>query len=126
MIYLVIGLAILFSIISSFSVVLTGNRSLLAGDLTIAHAIRVVTDWRFIVSMVLAVGSRFTFILINNLLLQNPTYAKNATTITSAITSLGYVVLVLFNFIFLSERLSLAQYLGMGLIIIGIVVVMSF
>lgn len=126
MIWIILALTLLFGLFSGLSVVLTGNRSLLAGELTFSHALKIITDWRFILSMLLALGSRFVFIAINNLLLQNPVYAKNSTTITAAITATGYIILVICNFIFLSERLSLAQLLGMGLIIAGVVVVMSF
>jgi uncharacterized membrane protein len=123
---IIIILALLFGLFSAFSVVLTGNRALISGSFDFLHAIKLITDWRFLLSMVLALASRLSFILINNQLLKNPTYAKNSTTITAAITSTGYILLVLFNFIFLSEKLSLVQLLGMGLIIAGVIIVMSF
>lgn len=123
---IIIGLALLFGLFSAFSVVLTGNRSLISGPIDFLHAIKLFTDWRFLLSMVLALASRLSFILINNQLLKDPSYAQNSTTITAAITATGYILLVLFNFIFLSERLSLAQLLGMGLIIAGVIVVMSY
>jgi drug/metabolite transporter (DMT)-like permease len=121
----VVLLTILFGIISAASIVLTGNRGLISGDIVGRNFFRMIFDWRFILAMVLAVGSRFTFIYINNTLLKIPALARNSTTITTFITALSYVFIIVANYIFLRERLSLQQIAGAGLIVGGILLMVK-
>jgi drug/metabolite transporter (DMT)-like permease len=121
----IILLTIFFGFITAVSIVLTGNRSLISGNITVKNFFRMIFDWRFIFAMILAVSSRFTFIYINNLLLRIPTLARNSTTITTFITALSYVFIIAANYIFLGERLSLQQIAGAGLIIGGIMLMVK-
>lgn len=115
----------LYGVFSAASVVITGDRRLISGNLTGNDFFRMILDWRFILAMILAVGSRFTFIFINNTLLKIPNLAKNSTTITTFVTASSYVFIIAANFIFLQERLTLQQTLGAGLVLAGIIVMMS-
>jgi drug/metabolite transporter (DMT)-like permease len=120
----IIIFTLMFGVFSGFSVVLTGNRSLISGPLDVKNILRIFTDWRFLLSMVLALSSRLVFIIINNQLLKNPVYSKNSTTITAAITATGFIFLVVFNYLFLHEKLSLPQLFGMLFIIAGVVIIL--
>ena len=91
---------ILFGIFASASIVLTGDRALISGNDSGKNLIRMLWDWRFILSMALAVGSRFTFIYLNSMLLKIPALAQNSTTITSFITAFGYIFIILANYFF--------------------------
>lgn len=121
----ILFLMILYGGVSAASVVITGDRRLISGNLTGNNFLRLVFDWRFILAMLLALGSRFTFIFINNTLLKIPDLAKNSTTITTFITASSYIFIIAANFIFLQERLTLQQTIGAGLVLAGIIVMMS-
>ena len=116
----VIVFTLLFCITTSVSVVLTGNRDLISGNL-LNRFFSIVLDWRFILAFVLAILSRLLFIFINNALLSISTLAKNSTTVTVFITSLSYFAILALNIIFLHETMSLKQWGGAVLVIIGIV-----
>lgn len=113
-------LTLLFCVVTSISIVLTGNRELISGDI-FRRFFKIIFDWRFILAFLLAVVARFTFILINNALLSIPSLAKSSTTITVFITSISYVTTVLLNVIFLHESLSLTQWGGAFFVILGVV-----
>jgi drug/metabolite transporter (DMT)-like permease len=122
---IILLLIILYGVFSAASVVITGDRRLISGNLTGNDFLRLIVDWRFILAMILAVGSRFTFIFINNSLLKIPDLAKNSTTITTFITASSYIFIIAANFIYLQERLTLQQSIGTGLVLAGIIVMMS-
>jgi drug/metabolite transporter (DMT)-like permease len=103
------------------SIVLTGDRGLISGTITPKNFLRLIFDWRFIFAMALAIGSRFTFIWINNSLLKIPSLAQNSTTITTFITASSYIFIIAANFIVLKEQLSLQQFFGAALIFTGII-----
>lgn len=117
-------LTLLFCVVTSISIVLTGNRELISGDI-FRRFFKIIFDWRFILAFLLAVVARFTFILINNALLSIPSLANSSTTITVFITSISYVTTVLLNVIFLHERLSLTQWGGAFFVILGVVLLTS-
>lgn len=123
--YTLIGLTVLFGIFSAASIVFTGDRGLISGNLQGSNFIHLILDKRFIIAMILAVGSRFTFIFINNTLLQMPEFAKNSTTITSFITAISYVFIIVANYIFLHERLTVTQIIGAGLVMVGIAIMVK-
>jgi len=110
---------ILFGILAAASIVLTGDRTLISGS-GVGNLIRMLWDWRFILSMALALASRFTFIYLNITLLKIPALARNSTTITSFITAFGYVFIILANYFFLKERLTTQQLVGASMIMSGI------
>lgn len=118
-------LIILYGVFSAASIVFTGNRELISGDLSWKTVSHLLLDWRFIFAMVLAIGARFTFIYINNTLLKVPELAKNSTTITTFVTASSYIFIIGANLIFLSERLTLQQALGATLVLIGIIVMLK-
>ena len=124
--YLVILYAVLFSFCTAGSIVLIGDRSLIGGNLlSLTKVIQIIFHWKFITSMVFALGSRFIFIALNNHLLEIPALARNATTTTTFITTSSYVAIVLANMVFLNERLTLQQVIGSVIIMIGICLVVK-
>jgi drug/metabolite transporter (DMT)-like permease len=114
-------LALLFNVATAFSIVLTGDRALISGNL-LKNFWGILFSWKFILAMVLAILSRFLFIIINNQLLKIPTLAPSSTTITVFITATSYIFIVATNLLILHERISGLQYLGIGLILVGVVV----
>ena len=116
----VVVLTLVFCVVTSISIVLTGNRELISGDI-FARFFKIIFDWRFILAFVLAVAARFTFILINNALLSVPSLAKSATSITVFITSSSYLFTVALNVIFLHESLTTKQWGGAFFVILGVV-----
>ena len=119
----VILLALLFNLATAFSIALTGDRSIVSGDL-VNKFVQIIFNWKFIVAMGLAVISRLLFMLINNQLLKIPSLAQNSTTITVFITASSYIFIILVNFILLNERITLQQIIGSVIVVIGIIVIM--
>ncbi|NLG39341.1 MAG: hypothetical protein GX545_05400 [Fibrobacter sp.] len=120
----IISLIVIFGVLSAASIVLSGNRGLISGDISGKNFLQLLLDIRFILAMILAVGSRFTFIFINNSLLKFPNLANNSTTITTFVTASSYVFIIAANFLFLNERLTVQQAVGATLVMIGIIVMM--
>ena len=121
----VIILTLAFTITTAVSTALTGSRDLITGDIFKKITI-IILDWRFILAMVLAVCSRFLFIWINSTLLTIPSLAKNSTTITVFVTAISYIFIILTNSVILQESLTLKQYSGAAIVIIGIFVMLSW
>ena len=117
----VIILTVLFDLATAFSITFTGDRSLISGNL-FTHFWAILFNWKFILAMVLAVLSRFLFILINNQLLKIPALAQSSTTITVFITASSYIFIVAANMLLLHEHISGIQFLGIGLVLAGVVV----
>lgn len=118
-------LILLFGLVSSFSIMLTGNRAFLSQEINLKSITSLLFDWHFIVSMVLAVMSRFVFIWINHYLLSLPNLARNSTTITALITATSYIFIIMVNYFFLREQIGGIQLIGVIFIIAGVVLVMS-
>jgi drug/metabolite transporter (DMT)-like permease len=119
----VIFWTIIFSLATVVSILLTGSRGLISGDLTPLRVLHILIDWRFILGAGFAFVSRLTFILINNALLKIPHLAQSSTTITMFITSIAMVFVILANYAFLGERINLNQGIGAFVIIIGIAII---
>jgi drug/metabolite transporter (DMT)-like permease len=119
----VILLTLLFDLTTGFSIALTGDRALLSGNL-FNRFFQILTNWKFLLAMVLAVASRLLFMLINNQLLKIPNLAKTSTTVTVFITASSYIFIILLNFILLNERITLQQIIGSIIVVAGIVVIM--
>lgn len=119
-------LVFIYCITTTVSIVLLGDRSLISGNLfRLETLFSLVTNWRFILAMFSAVASRITFVLINNSLLKNPDLAPIATTITVFITLLSLIFIVIANYFFLDEKLSVQQLVGAVIILTGVVVMMK-
>ena len=86
--------------------------------ITLFHP-NLIFHWKFIASMACAVISRFSFILINNSLLKIPSLAENSTTITSFITAIGFIFIMIANYLFLNERITVQQGVGALIILLG-------
>jgi drug/metabolite transporter (DMT)-like permease len=119
----VIVLALLFNLATAFSIALTGDRSIVSGNMA-AHFWQILFNWKFILAMVLAVLSRLLFMLINNQLLKIPSLADNSTTVTVFLTASSYVFIILVNFLILNEHLTLQQIIGSVVVIAGIFIIM--
>jgi drug/metabolite transporter (DMT)-like permease len=111
----------MYSIATAGSITLLGQRDLISGNLfSFEKIIALLINWKFIFSMLLALMARVSFIMTNNSLLKIPRLAANSTTITAFVTLIGLVLIVVFNYIFLKEKLNLNQAIGAFLIMFGI------
>lgn len=119
--YLVIFWTFIFSATTATSIVLLGNRDLISGNLLSLKGIgALIFNWRFIISMLCALGARFAFIMTNNTLLKIPHLAESSTTITTFITMFSLIIIVAANMIFLKEKLNIEQGIGAFIILFGI------
>lgn len=112
---------ILFCLVTVVSILLTGSRSFIAGsELTPVKIVRMLFDWHFVLGAGFAFMARLFFILVNNSLLKIPHLAGSSTTITTFITSSALVFVAVANHLFLGERVSTTQGVGMFVILFGI------
>lgn len=112
---------VIYCISNTVSITLVGERSLISGNIfTPAGMFRLVTDWRFIIAMIFAVFARVSFIMINNSLLKIPKLAGASTSITTLATLISLIFILIANYYFLSERLSVQQLVGAAIILVGI------
>ena len=122
----VLIISLVFAVSSAASVTLLGDRKLISGDMTkLQWWITVLFSWRFVLAMIFALGARFSFTMMNNALLYVPALSRNATSVATLLTALAYVVIIISNSIFLNERISLQQIVGMGVIIGGVALVVK-
>ncbi len=119
--YLVIFWAIIFSLSAGISIALLGDRNLISGNLfEYKNFTRLIFHFKFLLAFLLALVSRFSFILMNNALLKIEKLAENSTTITAFVSAISFIFIVLANYIFLNERLNLQQAIGALLVMGGI------
>ncbi len=113
--------AIIYSVMTSLSIALLGDKELISGKLFQPSSfLKLIFHWKFLLAMILAVGSRTVFVLINNILLGMPKYSEGATTITAFIAAIAFVFIILTNNFLLDETLSTQQYVGAITIVIGL------
>lgn len=120
---LIIFLVFLYCISSVFSIVLLGDKQLIGGNLYKSKNIFLLLfNWKFILSMTLAVVTRIAFTLLNSAILKVPKLANASTTITTFLTLISLIFIVIANHYFLNERLSFQQITGAFIILIGVTV----
>lgn len=105
---------------SAVSIVLLGSRDFVKGSMDLRRLIAIGLDWRFLIGGVLALMARFLFVWTNNLVDKLEGLSGRSTTITTLINSLGVVLVVVFNVVFLKERLTVIQVVGVGLVVVGV------
>ena len=112
---------IIYSVATAISITLLGDRDLISGNLLeLKKIISLITNWQFIVSMVFALIARISFIMTNNSLLKIPKLANASTTITTFITLICLIFVVIANYIFLREKMSIQNIVGAVVIMIGV------
>ena len=122
----VLIISVMFAVSSAASITLLGDRKLISGEMTkLQWWITVLFSWRFILAMILALVARLSFTMMNSALLYVPALSRNATSVAALLTALAYIVIIISNYIFLNERLSLQQIVGMGVIIAGVALVVN-
>lgn len=80
-------------------------------------------DWRFLLGAVLALGARFIFVIINNLVSKIPSLNKAHLTVAALATMGSVVAIILANAIFLNQHLRGIQMVGAAVIMLGIFLV---
>lgn len=122
---LIFVLVIAYCLSTSISIALLGDRKLISDLNNFQNIFALLINWKFILSMSLAVLSRITFILINNSLLKVSYLAGAATTISVFITLLSIVFIVIINHYFLNETLNMRQGIGAFIVLAGIFIMLS-
>jgi len=116
----IIFLTILFSITTVVSILFLGSRSIIGGNMDLNGIIRIIFGWQFIAGAFFAFFSRLLFMIINSALYKIPNLSASSTTVTTFITSVSLIFIVIANYIFLHEKISLLQGFGAFVIIVGI------
>ncbi len=116
----VIFWTIMFSLVTVISIVLTGSRSLISGDINLIRIIQIIFSWQFILAAGFAFLARMFFIMVNNSLLKIPNLAQSSTSITAFITSIAMIFVVIANVYFLHEKINFTQGIGATLMLIGV------
>jgi len=117
---------LVFCVSSTISITLIGDRNLISGNLLEWNNIlKLVFNWKFIVAIAFAVFSRLSFIMINNSLLKIPRLAGASTSITTFATSISLVSVLIANYYFLGEKLSMQQATGAAVVLAGIIVMVK-
>ena len=126
MVLLTVFLVIMYCLATAFSIVLLGDRNLISGNLfQFKNIIALIFNWKFILSMSLAILSRVSFILINSTLLKIPYLADISTTLSVFITLLSIIFIIIANHFFLKETLNLKQGIGAVIVLTGIFVMLN-
>lgn len=111
---------ILFSLVTVISIILTGSRTIVSGQIDFPRMLRIIFDWHFIVGAGFAFLARLFFIMVNNSLYKIPHLENSSTTITAFITSIAMVFVIIANYYFLGEKINLTQGIGAFVILFGI------
>lgn len=112
---------LVYSLATAGSITLLGQRDLISGNLLeLKKIFLLITNWKFIISMIMALFARMAFIMTNNSLLKIPRLAESSTTITTFITLFCLVLVVVANILFLKEKINITQGIGGTLILLGI------
>lgn len=118
-------LVLLFILFTSVSITILGYREFLSINFfTIDGLFYLLTNWRIYVAVFFAILARVTFTLINSHLYKMPQYSNNSTNISSFLSNTAIIGVLIFNYIFLSEILTLKHFLGMCFILIGIFLIL--
>ncbi len=116
----VIVLTILFSISTVISILLLGSRAIIGGEMNFVRIVQILFSWQFIVGAIFAFASRMIFMLINSALYKMPALSSSSTTITTLITTVSLIFVIIANYLFLHEKISLIQGVGALVILLGI------
>lgn len=117
---IIIFWTLVYCLCTAFSIVLMGDRNLISGNLFESNAIlKLLLNWKFILAMALAIFSRISFILLNNSFLKVPRLASISTTLTTFITIISIIFVVVANYVFLQEKLTIQQMFGGAIILMG-------
>lgn len=126
MIALTFALVIVYCLATAFSIVLLGERNLISGNLfQFKNIVSLILNWRFMLSMSLAILSRISFILINSTLLKIPYLADIATTLSVMITLISIIFILIANHYFLKESLNIKQAIGAFIVLMGIFIMLN-
>jgi hypothetical protein len=118
--------AVLFSASTSASVTLIGSRDLIGNEIKdVGDVIAIGGSWRFITSMIFALISRILFVQVNRSLLAIEGFEESASTLTVIVTTtFSLISVIISNSIFLDERLTAVQFLGIFVLILGLAMVL--
>ncbi len=62
----------LYSVVVALSIILIGKPTAFVDGMTFIKLLKLLLDWRFILGGILAVGARFIFVIINDIISKTP------------------------------------------------------
>ncbi len=113
----------LYSVVVALSIILIGKPTAFVDGMTFIKLLKLLLDWRFILGGILAVGARFIFVIINDIISKTPSLEKAHLTLTALATIVSIVFVIFANYLFLGESLRPIQILGTVVILIGLFIV---
>lgn len=120
----IILLSLIFSIVTASSIVLLGSREFVEGSMNPTRLFHILFHWKFIIGAILAFTARLLFVVLNSSIHKIDHLAQSSTIVTSIINVSAIIFIIIFNYYFLGERLSVTQVVGSGLVLVGIFVLM--
>jgi drug/metabolite transporter (DMT)-like permease len=116
-------LTLLFSLTTVLSILCLGSRSIIGVSINWHTLIGILLSWQFLLGAFFAFLSRLLFMFINSTLYKIPHLSVSSTTATTFITSVSLIFVVIANYYFLGERISVIQGIGALIILIGIALI---
>ena len=116
---------LIFIALSSFSITILGDRAILSSDLSSLNGILgLFVNWKIYLAVVLAILARISFTLINIQLYKIPLTSNNSTNIASLLSNTAIFGVLITNYFFLGEVLTIKQGIGMVFILIGVLFIL--
>lgn len=116
---------LIFIALSSFSITILGDRAILSTDLSNLNGILVLlTNWKIYLAVILAVLARVSFTLMNIQLYKIPETSSNATNIATVFSNCAILGVLLTNYFFLGEVLTVKQLMGVLFVVVGVFVIL--
>lgn len=115
----IIAWMVVYAIVVAASIIFIGKP--IEGALNLTSLLRLLIDWRFLLGGVLALMARFVFVIINNLASKHPNLQHAHLTVAALATMGSVVAIILANHIFLHEQLRTIQFVGVALILSGLI-----
>lgn len=116
---------LIFIALTSFSITILGDRAILSSDLSSLNGIfGLLINWKIYLAVVLAILARISFTLINIQLHKIPLTSNNSTNIASLLGNTAIFGVLITNYFFLGEILTVKQGIGMMFILVGVLFIL--
>lgn len=120
----IVILSLIFSLVTATSIVLLGSREFVEGPMSLTRLFHILFHWKFILGAIFAFAARLLFVVTNSAINKVDYLSHSSTTITSLINVSAIILIVIFNYYFLHERLNAAQGVGSLLVLVGIFILL--
>ena len=121
-IYTILFWAIIYNIMGALSILYLGYVSRFFGQINLSNLLSVVLNQYFIIGAILAFASRLIFAVIDTTIAKNG-FADSSTSITFLISLSTIISVLIINNVYLQEKLSSIQIIGVVVMFIGLAMV---